>query len=315
VKEKSHFSCKGMNIPVMPLALLALMASFPLSAADFHESFDTVAATSQWVKPEEWHAVNRVPEASNALEISRTQSASQPHSLKATAAPSDSIVSKASVERKGFDFREGDELQFQASFFIEPGADLDELYLMDIECGTCYSQAPGPRLKIAQGILSIDRGKLGFAGSFKAIAATIRTGEWFEIRWNMILGKNAGGKSLIFLNGKKVMDTVGTNMPDRSVFLENGVTLETEKLEQFEIGVTANSSTKPVTLYVDDVSVTREESLNLLKPRKGRAGTWNVQQECTPGAWTSRRHCDVRGRFFQRQPFQNRTQWKERQRP
>jgi len=234
--------------------------------ANYLETFDTVSTLNELITPIKWHAINFVPVSSNILEISNSRFLSASHSLKAFAVPSDTLISKASIERKGYDFVEGDTIFIQASFYFEPDADLNEIYLMDIECEQCYSQAPGPRLKVSNGFISIDRGKIGFTGSFKENKRSIRTGEWFRISWYMILGKNSKGSTKVFLNGQEVMDTTGTNIPDRVIFSANGVTLSAEKLDRFEVGLTANSSSKAALLYVDDVSMGKVEAVNRITP-------------------------------------------------
>jgi hypothetical protein len=248
----------------MLIILCSISGTVSLQAACYLETFDTVSVLNELLIPRKWHAINLVPTSPNRLEISNSQYVSASHSLKAFAVPSDTAISKASIERKGYNFVEGDTVFMQASFYFEPGADLNEIYLMDIECEQCYSQAPGPRLKVSNGFLSIDRGKIGFAGSFKENNLSIPTGEWFQIIWQMILGKNSKGITKVYLNGQRVMDTTGTNIPDRAIFSAEGVTLTAEKLDRFEVGITANSSSKPALLYVDNVSMGNVEAVNIL---------------------------------------------------
>jgi hypothetical protein len=249
------------------IVICSMFSTSPLQAANYLETFDTVSSFNELINPLKWHAVNFVPASSNIFDISTFYYVSAPHSLKAFAVPSDTVISKASIERKGYNFVEGDTIFMQASFYFEPGADLNEIYIMDIEYEQCYSQAPGPRLKISNGYLSIDRGKIGFSGSFKATEALIPTGKWFRITWQMILGKNSNGTTQLFLDGNKVMDTTGTNIPDSAIFFAAGVTLTTEKLDRFEIGITANSSSKGALLYVDDVSMGNAHGVNLISNR------------------------------------------------
>jgi|GEM_PF-3798557 len=217
------------------------------------ETFDSVSALNELLIPSSWHAINLAPASTNTLEIVGSPYGSSPHSLKASAMSSSTVVSKASIERKGYSFVAGDTLLMQASFYFEPGADLNDIYLMDIECEECYTQRPGPRLKVTNGFIYIDRSKIGIAGSFRGFKAIIPTGEWFQITWQMVLGKNLSGITRVFLNGLKVLDTTGTNIPDSAIFSAAGVSLTAEKLDRFEVGLTANSSSKAAVLYVDDI--------------------------------------------------------------
>lgn len=191
--------------------------------------------------------------------------------LRFDAIPSDSEVSKANVERGRLSLAEGQRVRISAWFFLPPRQNLDNLFLIDVECRSCWPEgthrnnpSPGIRLmlKDREGQPVVERGKLGRLPTLRQTQGTklgFPTNRWVHLEWILDLSTGQDGKTEILLDGKRALSARGITMPSPEVFRQSGVELKQPVvLERVQLGITANSTPGPIVLYVDDVTITAE---------------------------------------------------------
>lgn len=189
--------------------------------------------------------------------------------LRVLGARAQGSVSKASIEREGFDFREGHRVALSAWMFIAGTGSLNNLFIFDLECLTCWSadnvhpnQTPGIRLflKGTAGYLAVDRGKIGIKhGTFMQARQTrvaFPRDRWVHVEWVLGLSAGEAGYTEVCLDGRKILTGTGPNLIDPNIFARYGVKLNRPvKYDKIELGVTASSSSDPMVMYLDDIRV------------------------------------------------------------
>lgn len=181
------------------------------------------------------------------------------------------------IEKGGLDLRSGDHITISVDFFIEGSASLADVILLDLECCSCWdpevgddygaeNQCPGVRLIMSGGndFLSIERGKIG-ANTMSQSEIGFPRDQWVKVRWEMILANDMSGQNKLFINDIAVIDESGMNMPNQeifsSIFAQEGISFtlqEPVSYERVQIGATANSSTTPITMRIDNFSIVVE---------------------------------------------------------
>lgn len=165
------------------------------------------------------------------------------NALRAFARPGDKAEAGKVIEAVGV----GGILDFTGKYKISRGAELNELYLADLElnrAGGGGESEPGPRLCIKHGTVCVERGKID--------DSTLRSNwsfpidKWTTLRWRMQLGVADRGVIQVWADGQKIIDTTGTNIPPPG------------KINRLRVGITINSSSKDCTLAVDDVQLSKE---------------------------------------------------------
>ena len=224
----------------------ALISSF---SDGFEGTVDEIVSNDRWTQI-------FITKSQNSAVPSRERASKGSQSMKFFAIPDAIAVSKASVKRKGFSLTEGDHIELSADYYIEDGADLHNLFLMDIECEACHEQNPGVRIAVQNNVLVLERGKVGFRDDTFVSSYQVPTNEWFTVRVQLDLGDEQSGHSHVFVNNKLYIDEQGVNMPISSVVESLGGSLSSEQIDNIEFGATANASTRDVTMYVDNVRVT-----------------------------------------------------------
>ncbi|MEZ5798358.1 MAG: hypothetical protein R3D63_13265 [Paracoccaceae bacterium] len=136
------------------------------------------------------------------------------------------------------------------------GTRLDSLILMDFECKSCgLDTNPGIRLYLRDGSLRVDRAKVGIKDPFlPRLPTKMKAGLWESITWQVVLGKENAGSSKVWLNDELVIDAVGTTLLTQEVVSKLANITVKEQVDRFQVGLTANSQNKAVTVYLDDVT-------------------------------------------------------------
>jgi len=205
----------------------------------------------------------------NSLTISSDIVNEGNHSLRIVALPSDDILSKADIEKFGFLAPIGSTVKIEADFYINTDEDLTDLFLIDLECCSCWdsnvpnNQCPGVRLKIGgdNEYLSIERGKI-INSTIGHAEISFPKFEWVRIVWEMELSQEDNGKNNLSINGTEVISSEGINMPNSALFKQEfasaGIDFtlpENVFYERVQIGATANPTPNTIELYIDNFSI------------------------------------------------------------
>lgn len=151
----------------------------------------------------------------------------------------------------------GRTIEMSGRFFFPADSRLDSLILMDLECASCgLDTNPGIRLYLRDGMLRVDRSKIGIEEPFLPRAPlAMKTGGWHRIGWEVTLGIGTAGRSRVFLDGQPVLDSQGTTLLSQAVVSQFAPIKVREQTDRFQIGLTANSNTTRQSLYLDDVTI------------------------------------------------------------
>lgn len=202
----------------------------------------------------------------NEIEIESTIVQEGNNSLRIYAEASNSILSKADIEKGGFSAPEGATVRISANFYISSTENLENLLLIDLECCSCWdptvpdNQCPGIRLMMKNNDhLSIERGKILSSSIVQSEVAFPRN-EWVSVLWELKLSQNNDGINKLLINNQEVISQSGINMPNANLFemefANYGIDFELQEplfYERFQIGATANQTQFGVELFVDDV--------------------------------------------------------------
>ena len=192
-------------------------------------------------------------------------------SLKIVSMPSDDVLSKMDIEKFGFEAAPGTTIRIEADFYINSNVDLTDLFLIDLECCSCWdlnvedNKCPGVRLKIGGNeYLSIERGKITLP-TINQSEFSFPKFEWVNIVWEMQLSQESNGINKLFINGNEVISTNEVNMPNSENFKEefaaHGIDFtlpENIYYERVQIGATANPTPNKIEMYVDNFSLSIE---------------------------------------------------------
>ncbi len=190
------------------------------------------------------------------------------NSLRIHAKASDNTLSKADIEKSGFNAPIGSTVRIEANFFIATTEDIENLILIDLESCSCWdpsvsnNKCPGIRLMMKEDdYLSIERGKI-LGSTIVQGKVSFPRNEWVNIVWEMILSPNNDGLNKLFINNQEVISNKGINMPNgnlfKTEFAASGIDFELQEpvsYERFQIGVTANPTQSDIDIYIDEVKL------------------------------------------------------------
>lgn len=255
------------------------MSEPPSAHGEFKDGFETETHTleelfaadgSRWTAMQQQNPSPGINEISlTTLEASEGESA-----LRIYAHPSDSTVSKMDIEKGGLEMYAADRITIRADFLIPGSQSLENLFLIDLECCSCWdssvvenygieNQCPGIRLKFAEGdYLSIERGKIN-GSTWSQTELAFPRDQWVSVEWELTLSDGSDGINKLSINGIEVINQSGMNMPNAEVFAalfaDQGMEFnlpEPGVYERIQVGATANSSPGAVELYVDNFELT-----------------------------------------------------------
>lgn len=154
-------------------------------------------------------------------------------------------------------FSRGDSLDVAASLVVPP-LSRGRISLIDIECKYCGVAAqPGIRLFVdTDRSIYLERGKLGIASSFRQTRGPwVPVDTWFDLRWSIQFSPEQDGTSDVWIDGNHVLSARGANFPDQRIARSHGISLLAEQYDRIQIGLTANSQPRPVSILLDDVEI------------------------------------------------------------
>ncbi|WP_299247046.1 hypothetical protein [uncultured Aquimarina sp.] len=247
----------------------------------FEDGFETQTNSIDELFPDDgsrWSNIQQTnpSDQTNEITISNTTLSEGNNALRIFAFKSDNLLSKMDIEKGGFQAFSGDQVIIQADFYINATANLEELFLIDLECCSCWdplvdadpssdgdNQCPGVRLKMSGGndFLSLERGKIS-ASTLTQTSFQFPRNEWVSVRLELTLSDNDAGTNKLLINGNEVINSSGMNMPNaevfRDVFAQNGIDFNLQEptfYERIQIGATANPTAEDIELFVDNFSI------------------------------------------------------------
>lgn len=256
--------------------LLAIAASPTPSIArvQFEDGFEGAASPRDLLHSsgKRW-TYQQLTHSANAIQVTSERARTGRQSLKLVATASSRPVSKASIEKGGLALPEGKTMTMSAWFYIPAGQSLDQVFLMDIECQSCWpdkgkhsNTSPGLRVMLAgtAGVPMIERGKIGYRnGSFRQARGSevaVPRDRWFKLDWVLFLSSVETGKAELVIDGRRVLTATGITLPNRELFRGLGIELKQDLLyDRAQFGITANPAAGTVTMFVDDVSVSVDD--------------------------------------------------------
>lgn len=160
--------------------------------------------------------------------------------LQCTAVPpsADMVTSKASIERSFNYFTEGDDLWYEARYYIVSGMPYS---LADFE-NRFFDQSPGPRIVIEGNKLAIENKFEEKLTYYPDAAPDIPVGEWFTVKVHFRFSTSDTGLIELWQNNVLLMSVNGKNLP-------NGNSIQTS----LEVGATATSD--GCVLLIDDIKL------------------------------------------------------------
>lgn len=186
------------------------------------------------------------------LDASVAPSTERAHSGKASlkcicpAKTSSMICAKASLSNSLVYFEEGDDVWYQAWYYV--AGDVRPFTLVDLEADLVHN-APGIR------VMLYDEGEMGVElkaadkpqyrqkGDAKVKFPTDR---WVQATWHLHLDSGANGRVRLWQDDRLIVDATGQTHPFRTAVYNS-----------LEVGISAHSfGDRPATLYVDDVLLT-----------------------------------------------------------
>lgn len=248
----------------------------------FIDSFESVGTFddlftndgSRWTTFQQVNPNNEI----NEIEVVNTLSSEGNNSLRLFSNPSNEILSKIDIEKGGFKAHAGKTITIKADFYINTQASLADLFLIDLECCTCWdplvdaetlgadNQCPGIRLKLSatNDYLSIERGKIS-AETLTQSQLSFPKQEWVTVIWETYLSDTDKGTNSLKINDTEVISTTGMNLPNatifKEVFAENNIDFNLQTpvfYERVQVGATANPSAGAIEMFVDNVSISIE---------------------------------------------------------
>lgn len=160
--------------------------------------------------------------------------------LQCTAVPpsADMVTSKASIERSFNYFAEGDDLWYEARYYIVSGMPYS---LADFE-NRFFDQSPGPRIVIEGNKLAVENKFEEKLTYYPDAAPYVPIGEWFTVKIHLHFSTSDAGLIELWQNNVLLMSVNGKNLP-------YGNSIQTS----LEVGATATSD--GCVLLMDDIKL------------------------------------------------------------
>ncbi len=197
-----------------------------------------------------WHNRNRVPQSNPMrLETALVHSGTQALFLSAPAYDGEDTP-KASLMREFPPLGEGRQVWTEMYLYLPADSPAEDLFLWDMEDpATCLlgvvCHAPGRRLYLSAGALASDLGKWWRGRDFRQLdgaAIPFPRERWVRLRVYLSLSAGGGGRMMVWQDEALVLDARGRTLPASD-----------SAYSRLEVGITANGSTQPARLYLDDV--------------------------------------------------------------
>lgn len=218
-----------------------------------------------------WTGIQKVnpTNGENSIELNNNNPIEGNNALRILSKPADDVLSKIDIEKEGFFAPIESTVTIEADFYINSSENLNELFLIDLECCSCWdasvpnNQCPGVRLKMSgeNDYLSIERGKI-LGSTMTHTEASFPKNEWVNVIWKMKLSPEANGENYLAINGLEVINDNGKNMPNKDEFRQefenNGIDFEIQEpvgYERIQIGATANPTEHEIEIFIDNFNL------------------------------------------------------------
>jgi len=212
------------------------------------------AIDSTFFNADRW-SFYQLTEKGNSLDIDSINVHSGKYALKCYAVGTQNKnVSKATIQKQGIAWQEGDTIHFEGYFYID--GNLENLFILDIEESAYISYSPGIRLMFSkEAYLVVERGKMNMSTinqkPGKQVVFPLK--QWVKISYELLFSQKKKGFVKVWQDNQLVLEKHDIKtMPEDILYF----TLGTSKIySNFEIGITANAGESPTTLYLDDIRV------------------------------------------------------------
>ena len=200
---------------------------------------------------EGWHQIlklgsnSKTGNPANLVGITTEQIHSGKSALKTYTAKDSRDLQKATLLRELFFFPPGADCWFSAWFYI-PGSDsIENLFIFDLEA-TGY-HGVGRRLMFTgtEGRYLMLEGKRSTGPQYSQTASPVPfpRNQWVHVKLHLHLSSSGNGQVELWQDGMLILNKSGQNMPPNTFY------------DRIEVGQTANSTHRELTMYVDDVRI------------------------------------------------------------
>lgn len=246
------------------LALIISLCSITLACSKekyfdgpnyFEENFETYSQYQQLLPAEDqlWSYTQITLEGSN-ITVDSTFAHTGNKSLKFFGVgTTEETLSKCSITKQKMAFWEGETVRLTGWYYLQSTDTLDGwLFLMDLEEQAAIGAGPGMRIAMVENKLRIEH-KFNEKDILQTPGQEVEfpRNQWVEIVWEIKLSQKTEGTVKLYQNGELIINTTGnTTLPKDLLYFQQGTK---GMYSSCEIGLTANGSSQPLTLFVDDV--------------------------------------------------------------
>lgn len=208
--------------------------------------------------PDGWSSKTVIPGEPDSAITAVTSKARRNYAIKFTVAGTSGGITAKSHYTKYVDtpYGEGQTINTKVWVYHPASQDLGDTFLIDWECETCFATSPGIRLYVnPNGYVGIERAKFTLASIYPPegpLRFPIPADRWVLVEWEIALSTTTAGKNRVWVDGIKIIDQDGINLPSSA--LADVITPPFE-YNKFQVGLTANGGSSPVYAYMDDVQV------------------------------------------------------------
>lgn len=220
----------------------------------YSDGFENYQAVADLYADDRW-SDDQVTVDGNGLSFDSTIVHSGNFSLRCSAsATQGDLVSKASIFKNDFAVEQGETIEFTGWYYLDTPGSTENIFLADFEDPAYISYSPGFRLMIASdGGLVVERNKMDRSTLLQTGSSTVLfpVRQWVKIRLEVGLSTRRKGSFKLYQDEQLILDHSNvSSLPKDLAFASLGTT---GLFRQLEVGLTANSSNSPATLYIDDV--------------------------------------------------------------
>lgn len=221
----------------------------------FQDSFEAYTTLENLLVPDdELWSFTQLTKTGNNISVDTTRSWSGNKALKFVAARSDDEgASKASIAKQNMAFWEGETVWLTARIFIEESNSLEWLFLMDLEEQTAIGAGPGMRLALVDDKLRVEY-KFNEDDITQPLGEEIDfpRNQWVYLGWAVTLSTKEEGSVRVYQDNQLLIDKTGVRtLPKDLLYFQQGTK---GMYSSCEVGITANSSDRDLTIWVDDVA-------------------------------------------------------------
>ncbi len=220
------------------------------------DGFETVTTAEQLYEAEGKWRFYQTTSTENKLELDTTNPHSGDQCLKFFATASVDGASKSDLAHNDLAFYEGETIDLSAWYYIESSANLNYIFLLDIEETVAVGAGPGTRFALEgkEGYLVVERNKYlqKTLRQNETTKIAFPRNEWVHLRVEMKLSRKTNGSIKVWQNKELIIDAANeqTLPKDELYFLQGTKGM----YNSIQVGITAASPENEATVYVDDVA-------------------------------------------------------------